>query len=34
MGWTYDEVLALPAHVYALLVDELIREADAAATRD
>jgi hypothetical protein len=34
MGWTYDEVLALPAHVYALLVEELIREDAAAANRD
>lgn len=26
MHWTYDDVLALPADVYDVLVDDLIRE--------
>jgi len=28
MQWTYPDVLELPADVYALLVDELIKESD------
>lgn len=27
MHWTYDELLALPVEVYAVLVDELNAEA-------
>ncbi len=27
MGWTYDDLLDLPVDVYAVLVDELNREA-------
>jgi len=26
MGWRYDDVLNLPAHVYDILVEELNRE--------
>jgi hypothetical protein len=33
MGWTYDDVLSLPAQVYELLVEELIREDEAAAAK-
>lgn len=29
MGWTYDELLDLPADVYAVLLEELTREAAA-----
>lgn len=27
MGWTYDDLLALPADVYDVLVEELARDA-------
>ena len=27
MGWTYDDVLDLPVDVYALLVEQLNKEA-------
>jgi len=30
MGWTYDELLDLPADVYAVLVDTLNAEAEKA----
>ena len=30
MGWTYDELLDLPADVYAVLVDKLNEEAAKA----
>jgi len=30
MGWTYDELLDLPVDVYAVLIDELNREAAAS----
>jgi hypothetical protein len=33
MGWTYDELLALPENVYELLEEELLREDAAAAAR-
>jgi hypothetical protein len=33
MHWTLAELLALPVHVYDLLVEELVREEEAAATR-
>lgn len=29
MGWTYDELLDLPAEIYAVLVDEVNRELAA-----
>lgn len=29
MHWTYDELLDLPAEIYAVLVDEVNREASA-----
>lgn len=32
MHWSYDEVLDLPAEVYAVLVDELKRESAAGKT--
>jgi hypothetical protein len=33
MGWTYDDVLALPYEVYVVLVEELNRDADVLRTR-
>jgi hypothetical protein len=32
MGWTYDELLDLPADVYAVLVEEMNRELSAQQT--
>ena len=32
MHWTYDELLELPADVYAVLVDDLNREAEKTKT--
>jgi hypothetical protein len=32
MGWTYDELLDLPAVVYAVLVEQLNEEARALET--
>lgn len=29
MHWRYDDVLALPKHVYTVLCEELNKEADA-----
>lgn len=29
MGWSYDDVQALPASVYAVLVEELAKHEDA-----
>jgi len=34
MGWTYWELLALPADVYHVLIDQLRREHAARADRD
>lgn len=31
MGWTLDELLALPEHVIDLLADELAREEEVLA---
>jgi len=28
MGWRYQDVLALPVHVYEILVEELNKEPD------
>jgi hypothetical protein len=28
MHWTYSEVLALPANVYEILIEELIKDAE------
>jgi len=32
MHWTYDELLDLPAEIYAVLVDEVNREMAAQRT--
>jgi len=34
MGWTYWDLMNLPADVYAVLIDHLRREHAAAAARD
>jgi len=28
MHWTYDQLLALPEHIYTILIDDLNREAN------
>jgi hypothetical protein len=34
MHWTYDELLALPAHVYTVLIEHLNDEARALTPPD
>jgi hypothetical protein len=34
MGWTYDDVLALPFDIYTVLVEELNADTDKARTAD
>ena len=33
MGWTYDDLLALPAEVYDVLIEKLIDEMEARKQR-